>query len=104
MAARRYLATPASASVTATGTLAVQTAPAGAAVVIDGVQRGVTPLSVSVSAGPHTLELSADGVHRTVPVTVTANASLSQFIEMPTAAPAVGQLDIRTDPSGMRYP
>ena len=37
-----------------------------------------------------------------MPLTITANAELSQFIEMPKAAPAVGQLDVRTDPSGAK--
>ena len=102
MAARRYLAVTPPASSTATGTLAVQTTPAGASVVIDGVQRGITPLTVSVSAGSHTLELSDDGVHRTIPLTIAANAELSQFIEMPKATPAAGQLEVRTDPSGAK--
>jgi len=101
MAARRYLAaSPATAP--ATGTLAIQTNPAGASVVIDGQANGVTPLSVTLSAGPHTLELSANGVHRTIPITMAARAELSQFIEMPQAAAVVGQLDVRTDPAGAR--
>jgi len=101
MAARRYLASsPATAP--ATGTLAIQTNPAGASVVIDGQANGVTPLSVTLSAGPHTLELSANGARRTIPITMAARAELSQFIEMPTAAAVVGQLDVRTDPPGAR--
>jgi hypothetical protein len=101
MAARRYLAaSPSTAPVT--GTLAIQTNPAGASVVIDGQANGVTPLSVSLSAGPHTLELTANGVHRTIPITMAARAELSQFIEMPQAAAVVGQLDVRTDPAGAK--
>jgi hypothetical protein len=101
MAARRYLAASPSAAPT-TGTLAIQTNPAGASVVIDGQANGVTPLSVSLSAGPHTLELTANGVHRTIPITMAARAELSQFIEMPQAAAVVGQLDVRTDPAGAK--
>jgi hypothetical protein len=101
MAARRYLAAS-PATVPATGTLAIQTNPAGASVVIDGQANGVTPLSVSLSAGPHTLELTANGVHRTIPITMAARAELSQFIEMPQAAAVVGQLDVRTDPAGAK--
>ena len=101
MAARRYLAaSPATAPTT--GTLAIQTNPAGASVVIDGQANGVTPLSVSLSAGPHTLELTSNGVHRTIPITMAARAELSQFIEMPQAAAVVGQLDVRTDPAGAK--
>ena len=101
MAARRYLASS-TATAPATGTLAIQTNPAGASVVIDGQANGVTPLSVTLSAGPHTLELSANGARRTIPITMAARAELSQFIEMPTAAAVVGQLDVRTDPPGAR--
>jgi hypothetical protein len=101
MAARRYLAVaPVTAPVT--GTLAVHTNPAGASIVIDGEARGVAPLRVSLNAGPHTLDVSVDGVHRTVSLTIAANAEVSQFIEMPKAAPAVGQLEVRTDPSGAK--
>ena len=101
MAARRYLA-PAPASEPATGTLAVHTNPAGATVVIDGQPRGLTPLRVSLSAGPHTLDLSANGVNRTLPLTIAANAEVSQFIEMPKATAAVGQIAVRTDPPGAK--
>lgn len=101
MAARRYLASSV-VPAPATGTLAVTTDPAGAHVVIDGLERGSTPLSVSLNTGAHVLELSADGVHRTIPVTIAANAEASQFIEMPKAAPAVGDLEVRTDPSGAK--
>ena len=101
MAARRYFAA-APATAAATGTLAIQTNPAGASVVIDGQASGVTPLSVSLRVGPHTLELSADGVHRTIPITMAAGAELSQFIEMPQVAAVVGQLDVRTDPAGAK--
>ena len=102
MAARRYLVAAAPSAPAATGTLAVHTNPAGASVVIDGQPRGVTPLRVTLSPGPHTLDLSVDGANRTMPLTITANAEVSQFIEMPKAAPAVGQMEVRTDPPGAR--
>jgi hypothetical protein len=102
LAARSYFSTPATAVTTTTGTLAVTTNPAGAQVVIDGVAHGNSPMSVKLNAGPHTLDLSIDGVHRSIPVNVTANAEVSQFIEMPKAAPALGELDVRTDPSGAK--
>ena len=101
MAARRYLSAP-TAVAAATGTLAIQTSPAGANVVINGQARGVTPLNVSLNAGSYTVELSIDGARRTIPVTIAAQAAVSQFIEMPHAVPVVGQLDVRTDPSGAK--
>ena len=101
-AARRYLAAPASAPLP-TGTVVVNTDPAGASVVIDGQAHGTTPMTAALNAGPHTIELSnTDGVHRTMTVNVTANAQLSQFIEMPKAAAGTGDLQIRTDPAGAK--
>src|SRR4029079_8027356 len=85
-----------------TGTVAVTTDPAGAAVVIDGEAHGTTPATATLKPGPHTLELSKDGVRRTMTVNVTANQQLSQFIEMPKATAGTGDLQVRTDPPGAR--
>jgi len=85
-AGRRYFAAPA-ATVPTTGTVVVNTDPAGAAVAIDGEAHGATPVTVTLKAGAHTIELATkDGVRRTMTVNVTANQQLSQFIEMPKAA------------------
>ena len=101
-AARRYFAAPA-APVPTTGTVVVNTDPAGAAVVIDGEAHGATPVTATLKAGPHTIELSTkDGVRRTMTVNVTANQQLSQFIEMPKAAAGTGDLQVRTDPPGAK--
>ena len=101
-AARRYFSTPATVAPT-TGTVVVNTDPAGAAVVIDGESHGATPVTVTLKAGPHTIELSTkDGVRRTMTVNVTANQQLSQFIEMPKAAAGTGDLQVRTDPPGAK--
>jgi hypothetical protein len=101
-AARRYFSAPAT-TVPVTGTVVVNTDPAGAAVVIDGEAHGATPVTATLKTGPHTIELSTkDGVRRTMTVTVTANQQLSQFIEMPKAAAGTGDLQVRTDPPGAR--
>src|SRR5262249_39058219 len=42
---------------TAEGTLTVNTNPPGAHVFVDGVDRGITPLSVALKPGTHALEL-----------------------------------------------
>jgi len=101
-AARRYFSAPAT-TVPATGTVVVNTDPAGAAVVIDGEAHGATPVTATLKTGPHTIELSTkDGVRRTMTVNVSANQQLSQFIEMPKAAAGTGDLQVRTDPPGAR--
>jgi hypothetical protein len=101
-AARRYFSAPAT-TVPVTGTVVVNTDPAGAAVVIDGEAHGATPVTATLKTGPHTIELSTkEGVRRTMTVNVTANQQLSQFIEMPKAAAGTGDLQVRTDPPGAR--
>jgi PEGA domain len=101
-AARRYFSAPAT-TAPATGTVVVNTDPAGAAVVIDGEAHGATPVTATLKTGPHTIELSTkDGVRRTMTVNVTANQQLSQFIEMPKAAAGTGDLQVRTDPPGAK--
>jgi hypothetical protein len=82
------------------GTLSVQTNPAGAMVVVDGQQRGMTPLSLQLKPGRHVVELVTEGDVRTIPVTITAGGQVSQFIEIPRAASALGELQIRTEPAG----
>ena len=100
-AARRYFSAPAE-TAPATGTVVVNTEPAGAAVVIDGEAHGSTPVSATLKTGAHTIELSKDGVRRTMTVNVSANQQLSQFIEMPKAVAGTGDLQVRTDPPGAR--
>jgi serine/threonine protein kinase len=82
------------------GTLAVQTNPAGATVVIDGQQRGSSPISLQLKPGRHVVELVTDGDVRTIPVMITPGGQVSQFIEIPRATSALGELQIRTEPAG----
>jgi hypothetical protein len=98
--ARRYMA-PAAAVLT-DGTLVVATNPPGAQLFIDGVERGVTPLTLAVKPGAHSLELRGNGAPRLMPITVPAGGQVSQYIELPTSASAFGQLRIRTEPAGAK--
>jgi hypothetical protein len=100
LAARKYLM-PTTDAAAEVGTLAVQTNPAGASVVIDGKQLGVTPLSLALAPGRHVLELVTEGDVRSIPVTITPGGQVSQFIEFPHTAPStLGELQIRTEPAG----
>jgi hypothetical protein len=83
------------------GTLLVQSSPAGVQVVIDGVDRGMTPAQVSVSAGAHILELRGRGVPRVIPLNVAAGAQLSQYVEFANT-PVTGQLTIQSEPAGAK--
>jgi hypothetical protein len=83
------------------GTLSLQTNPPGVAVFVDGVARGNTPARISLDAGSHIVELRGRGVPRVIPVTVTAGAEASQYLELPET-PSSGSLLIQSDPSGAR--
>jgi hypothetical protein len=83
-----------------TGTISISTDPVGAAVTVDGTPRGLTPLTLTLDAGTHSLELRGAGQPRVLPITMTPGAQLSQYVELPKAVAAVGQLQVRTDPPG----
>ncbi len=84
-----------------TGTVSVQTNPAGVGVFVDGVSRGNTPARLSLPPGSHILELRGRGVPRVVPITVTAGADVSQYLELPET-PSTGSLLIQSDPAGAK--
>jgi hypothetical protein len=98
LGALRYMAAPVAAD--GMGTLIVQTNPSGASVDIDGQPRGMTPLSLSLSPGRHTLKLANEGNVRSMPITIVAGGQVSQLIELPRAASLLGELQVRTDPAG----
>jgi hypothetical protein len=98
--AARHRFAPSAPAVT-TGTMTVNTNPPGAQVEVDGTARGLTPISLSLAAGAHTLVVRGNnGEPRTIPITIAAGAQVSQYIELPAAASVVGQLQVATDPAG----
>jgi serine/threonine protein kinase len=96
--AKRYFSPSALAATT--GTLNVSSSPAGAQVFIDGVKKGLTPLSIVLNPGPHMMELQGVGDPRSLPVSITAGQQMTQYIELPKTASASGQLLVRTEPAG----
>lgn len=100
--AARLLLTAAPGEV-ATGTLTITTNPSGVWAVVDGEARGVTPMTLTLSSGPHVVELQGAGESRSIPVTITAGSEVAQHIELPLAAPPLtGQLQVLTEPPGAR--
>lgn len=83
------------------GVLVVESRPAGVEVFVDGLARGVTPARLSLAAGAHILELRGRGVPRVIPLRIGAGSQLSQYIEL-ADAPAFGQLQVSSIPSGAR--
>ena len=88
---------------TGNGTLTVGTSPEGATVFVDGVNRGLTPLNLSLSSGEHVLELVSNGERRRIPVTLTAGGQVSHYFDLPKTSPTgTGSLQVRTDRPGVK--
>jgi hypothetical protein len=84
------------------GQLSVQSRPVGARVVVDGTERGVTPLTVALPSGAHVLEVQiGTSEPRVIPLTIRAGVVSEQYIELQNV-PTAGGLDIRSEPSGAR--
>jgi hypothetical protein len=68
----------------AMATLSVQSNPLGVPVFVDGVDRGLTPARITLAPGAHILELRGrGGVPRVIPVSLSAGADVSQYLELP---------------------
>jgi hypothetical protein len=83
-------------SAPALATLTVESNPSGVPVFIDGVERGLTPTRVTLAPGAHILELRR-GVPRVIPLTLTAGAEVSQYLEFAeTPLPDAAQAEAET--------
>jgi len=94
-----------SAAAPKTGSLTVQTRPAGAHVSIDDAPRGVAPLTVTLDPGAHTINVRLGQEERVIPVQVTAGADIVRDLEMQSAAApaaAFAHVSVVTDPPGAR--
>ena len=89
---------------TRTGNLTIQTRPDGSEVLVDGERRGVTPLTLTLAPGAHTLTVQNGSDTRVVPLTIAAGSDVTQSLDMKTAVavPLFGKLSVATDPPGAR--
>jgi hypothetical protein len=71
-------------------------------VAIDGQPKGSTPVTVTLDAGAHVLEVLGPNESRTIPLNVTAGNRVSQYIELRGTKAATGQLQVRTEPAGAK--
>ncbi len=92
---------PAAAALTGRATL--NSRPAGVAVLVDGVARGVTPLDLELTAGPHEVVFHGDTSERRLTITIERNTRVSENVDMPVAGVAAsGEIDVTSDPTGAR--
>ena len=73
---------------TETGTLVVTSNPDGVAAFVDGEPKGMTPVTLTLSAGPHVVEVrSGTGEPRVIPLVIRANVQTAQYVELQEAVP-----------------
>jgi serine/threonine protein kinase len=82
------------------GTVSVDSRPSQAQVVVDGQPKGTTPVSLTLSAGAHVLEIRAGSEARVLPITVKKDVVYQQYVELPSAM-VTGSIDVR-EPVGAR--
>ncbi len=98
------------ASAARTGSVTFTSHPAAAAVTIDGVPRGATPLTFSLADGTYHIEVGTGAQTRAQAITVGQGRDASYHVELANApssggraaAPATGGLNISTEPPGAR--
>ncbi len=89
------------AATVALGTAVFNSLPDGASIVIDGVERGTTPIKLSLPAGSHTVVIKSGEMSRTLPLNVEANVVMQQYVELAAQAQMIGgRLEIGSDPPG----
>ena len=89
----------------APGKLTIESRPAGAEIVIDGQRQGLTPATIMVPPGSHTLVVRRGTDARRVPLTIGAGAEIAEHFELASADttfPLPGRISIATDPPGAR--
>jgi hypothetical protein len=87
------------------GQLTLETRPVGASVLVDGLSRGTTPLTLMLPPGAHQVTLRSGADERIVPLTLSAGAQVTQHFEFATLAASVarlGKISVVTDPPGAR--
>jgi PEGA domain len=66
---------------TQTGTLTLESTPPGSTVLVDGAERGTTPLTIEVAPGTHSVQFRYRKNVRSVGVAVTAGEPTTQSVD-----------------------
>jgi hypothetical protein len=85
-----------------TGTVTIQTNPAGLELAVDGKPLGKTPLTTVLAAGSHDLQVGTAANLRNIKIDVAAGTAIVQRVEFAsgtTAAPTTGGLRVQTEPA-----
>jgi eukaryotic-like serine/threonine-protein kinase len=84
-----------------TGTLVVESTPAGATIVMNGKTLGKTPTTAKLDPGKYMMEVTSEGVSQRVPVIVQAGIASAERFHFADAT-ANGALQVSSQPLGAR--
>jgi hypothetical protein len=89
------------------GSITVTSDPSGSPVAIDGTERGATPLTVTLAAGSHRIDVGAGAHARSQTMNVTRGGQASVHVALANVPAAgstagLGGLQIATEPPGAR--
>lgn len=87
--ARVHAEGPTAASIN--GTVSINTTPAGLPVSIDGGDRGMTPIVVSLEPGVHAVTITGPDAQKTTRLAIAAGQQASTFFDFGPAAPSGGR-------------
>ncbi len=84
--------------------LLVTTTPPGAHVIVDGESRGVTPVTLAIRPGMHSVSVRSASHVRDLTVYATPGSEIVRDIEFPgtAAAPALASMTVTAEPQGAR--
>lgn len=86
------------------GTVRVVTRPAGAELYVDGTARGVSPITVTLAAGRHEIELRHGAAKRSETIAVTAGTEAGFWFDVgpaeTAAAAPTAAIELTSDPPG----
>jgi hypothetical protein len=86
-----------------TGQATLNSRPAGATVMVDGVAKGITPLALELPAGTHDVLFRTPDGERRISLKIESGVRVAENVDMPAAPVATGgQLDVTSDPAGAR--
>lgn len=94
------VAPPAVAPPAVQGSASIISRPDGAQVLVNGVAKGVTPLTLSMPIGTYTLELQNGTSKRSLPLVIEAGAVVRQYVDLLPSTGETGRLDVQSDPPG----
>jgi PEGA domain-containing protein len=98
----RFIAPPPPKPSPLVGRAVLNSRPDGAAVTVDGVSRGVTPVELELQAGSHDVVFRAAGAERQIVLKVEGGSRVSENVDLPVPVAAGGALEIGSDPPGAR--